>query len=423
MKSNFRWKLASLMFLLVVSFITTGCGGDKSDPAGPQIAVSSRDIANGNAVVNNPVVQTVTVRNPGSATLNIGSIAQANPLAPPFSIVIETDRCSNRSVPPGSFCEFQVRFLPTSQAPFNDSFDIPSNAANENSVTVTVSGIGKALRVAINQVNTSQCGSGLLELLVSVTTSTNNIIKGLMLSNFSLFENNQSKTITEVSEVQTALPISVALALDYSTSLNNDISNLEAASTAFINSMSTSDEAAIIKFARYSQVMQDFTTDKTLLATAINTPPPFTPLEKEETYLYDALWSAIEKTAARQNSKALVLISDGRDEDINFVSNVSTHKISDVIAQATAKNVVIFTIGLGSVNGDVMSRLANETGGQYFYAPTSGNLSTVYAAIRNLLVGQYSVKYSPVPGSSSIRLAVTSGSDEGEASRQVQGCQ
>jgi uncharacterized protein YggE len=97
--------------------------------------------------------QTVTVTNSGNANLVIGSIAQANPIAAPFSIL--NDNCSGQSVSPSSNCTLTVRFSPATTGIFSDSFDIPSNDSDENPVTISVSGTGEVLPVPDIAVNDS----------------------------------------------------------------------------------------------------------------------------------------------------------------------------------------------------------------------------------------------------------------------------
>ena len=85
---------------------------------------------------------TVTVTNDGTADLIIDTVATANPLAPPFSIV--NDNCSAQTIAPGESRTFTVRFEPTATGEFEDSFDIPSNDPDENPVIVSVGGTGSS---------------------------------------------------------------------------------------------------------------------------------------------------------------------------------------------------------------------------------------------------------------------------------------
>ncbi|MBL3528201.1 MAG: choice-of-anchor D domain-containing protein [gamma proteobacterium endosymbiont of Lamellibrachia anaximandri] len=89
--------------------------------------------------------QTVTVTNDGNADLLLGNIAQADPLASPFSIL--NDTCSTQTLTPATSCTLTVRFSPPSTGAFSDSFDIPSDDPDENPVTVNVDGTGIGLAV------------------------------------------------------------------------------------------------------------------------------------------------------------------------------------------------------------------------------------------------------------------------------------
>ncbi len=429
MKRNFSMKFAlTLSFIVMVMFLwlaSNGCKGHTAQSPGqpdqPQIAVSSRQIVNGNVVLNNISEQTVSLQNTGSISLTIGQIAQANTLAPPFSIV--SDYCSGRAVQPSAVCSFKVQFMPTDQGSFNDSFDIPSNASNENSVTVDVTGSGKALRVAINQVNTDSCSTGVLELIVNVTDENNTPLPGLAVGDFQLKENGVPQLLESVSQVLTAVPVSVAMVLDYSGTMESQVPTLEAASINFIGDLNPDDEAAVIKFEVLPQLMQDFTGNKADLITAINTAP--SQIGSGGTYVYDSLWYAIEKTSVRQKHKAIVVISDGRDENSQGEKDVSIKTLDEVIAYAAANDVTIYAVGLGDAEGVVMNRLASETGGQYYYMTNIDQLTGVYQAISDILFGQYSIKYvSSLHGSTPITLEinVAGGADEGAGVLQTAGC-
>ncbi|MDP6651305.1 MAG: choice-of-anchor D domain-containing protein [Gammaproteobacteria bacterium] len=91
----------------------------------------------------------VKITNEGNANLTIGAIAQLDSLAAPFSIL--SDTCSGQiiapaagAIPPPS-CTIDVRFLPSTTGPFNDSFDIPSDDPDEPTLTFNVDGAGVIL--------------------------------------------------------------------------------------------------------------------------------------------------------------------------------------------------------------------------------------------------------------------------------------
>ncbi len=69
--------------------------------------------------------------------------------------------------------------------------------------------------------------------------------------------------------------------------------------------------------------------------------------------------------AGHWDKKILIVISDGGD-------NASKHTLADVSAMAERSNVVIYTIGIFSdgdndANHRVLKRLAETTGGEWFF--------------------------------------------------------
>ncbi len=100
----------------------------------------------GSVNAGSSATQTVTVKNTGTASLSVGAVGSANPLAAPFSI--KADTCSNQTVAPTASCTITVAFAPTATGAFTDSFNIPSNDPAKSTVTMNVSGTGAAVPTA-----------------------------------------------------------------------------------------------------------------------------------------------------------------------------------------------------------------------------------------------------------------------------------
>ena len=410
-------------FFLMIS-CGGGGGGSATPPSPPRINVSSTQVAFGDVVLDNFSEQVITVKNIGSSILNIGQIGQIAQLAAPFSIL--NNDCSGKGLTANQICTFKVQFFPTSQTiqgvVLNDSFDIPSNDSNQNPVTVSVSGKAEGLRLSINQDNTTSCPN--IELLISVSDKDGSPISGLQPVNFELFENGVSKPIVDLSTVLSPIPVSVALVLDVSDTMTPELPNVIAASKQFVDLLNPDDEAAIIKFAKTIELKQPFTNDNNALISAIDNAYTGSIFA---TVMYDALWSAIDNTANQPNHRSVVVISDGKDEDpANPNRKGSVKTLTEVINHAKETEVNIFTIGIGDpVSTDVMLQLANETGGQYFAAPNSNQLVSIYQAIRDILDGQYIIKYSSSStafGSITLDVVVNTNGIQGDISRQFQGC-
>lgn len=75
------------------------------------------------------------------------------------------------------------------------------------------------------------------------------------------------------------------------------------------------------------------------------------------------------------------------------------HQLAGVVEKANESGIPVFTIGLGNVYISALQQLADETGGQYFLAPDSTDLESIYQSILDILANQYVIEYvSPSSG-------------------------
>ena len=81
----------------------------------------------------------VTVTNNGATDLVIGQIANLDPLAAPFSIV--SDGCSTQTLAPAASCQVTVRFAPTGDGFYSDTFDVPTSGDVTGDFSVDLSGL------------------------------------------------------------------------------------------------------------------------------------------------------------------------------------------------------------------------------------------------------------------------------------------
>src|SRR3990172_9216044 len=262
-------RLSNLVFCVIIFcfFFLISCGGgggDGSTAQSPRILVSSTNIDFGDIVMDNFSEQVYTIKNVGSSTLSIGQIAQANPLALPFSIL--NNKCSGSELTANQTCTFNIRFSPTSQGKgFTDSFDIPSNDTNFGSVTVSVTGNAEGLRLSINQITTNN--PPYIELIIAVSDKDGIPITNLLDNNVALYENGVQNTI-ELTPLISVMPISVAMVLDFSDTMAPFYVDVKASSKQFVDLLNSDDEAAIYKFAKTIELKQPYTNNKSLLLSA-----------------------------------------------------------------------------------------------------------------------------------------------------------
>ena len=409
---------AGLGIVILTLFAFTGCGGSGGDGGSSDnqtpvadISVNKTQIALGDVVVDRSSEETISIQNVGAADLSIGQIAGANVLSPPFSI--SADSCSGKQLAPSQTCTLQVRFSPATQGGGSDTFDIPSNDPVKNPVTVTVSGYGLMINASINEFFNDSCNIGKGKLLVTVTDKDGNPLTGLKKDSFSLSESGAAKNIETIS--QATSPIAAALVLDYSGSMQACcIHQMEEAARAFVDQLDPlkPDKGAIIKYASLIILTQDFTENHGLLYDGIAQ----LYAGEDQTALYEAAWFATEETAGEPNRRAVVIITDGQDDRY-------ARTLNEVIDNAKAKGVPLFTIGLGMVDELVLRRMANETGGRYFHAPTPADLKAIYLQVAEILAGQYIIEYASSGGGTAlISLGVTHNAWEGRVSKTLAVC-
>jgi hypothetical protein len=214
----------------------------------------------------------------------------------------------------------------------------------------------------------------------------------------------------------------VALNLDFSNSTRPVETEVKNTAKAFLDQLKPTDEATVFKFAREVQQEIAFTQlspeppNLTLLKSAIDV---FFPVSRTATRLYDAVSESVDSLALRSNERlAAVVLSDGNDNDSTTNRPISTNTLNDVIGNAQADSVFIFTIGLGpELNREVMQLMAVETGGQYFEAPSAADLAGIYTQISQILFNQYEITFAttrPAGSSNSLNVIATSGALNGE---------
>ena len=129
------------------SFVTISISGTGTSSSVPDIAVTDSvspaddlQMAFGSIAQGSTSDQTVTITNAGTASLVIGTVASANPLAAPFTIT--ADNCSGQTIAPTATCTLTVRFAPAGPGLYTDNFDIPSNDPDAVSLALSIAGTG-----------------------------------------------------------------------------------------------------------------------------------------------------------------------------------------------------------------------------------------------------------------------------------------
>lgn len=223
-----------------------------------------------------------------------------------------------------------------------------------------------------------------VELFVSVTDRRGRPIDGLRADDFTVFEDGQMQTASRFERV-VDLPIHVGVVIDNSASMRDSLDITRRAALAFFEQAVTPrDRAAVITFNRFPQLAVRLTNDLTELGSGLAGL-----VAEGQTALYDSLIFSLYHFAGVTGQRAILLLSDGKDE-------VSRFSFDDTLEYARRAGVTIYAIGLGIGEAGVrrrLDRLSTQTGGKSYFVRDPDSLDEIYASVQRELRSQYLLAY------------------------------
>lgn len=269
--------------------------------------------------------------------------------------------------------------------------------------------------IVINQIDYSEYPE--VKVYVQILDPINNTpMIGVKSDNFIIEINGNKIDTLSVTQAPgtTSYPASTSLVIDRSGSMEGEygddqpLIDAKEAAITFVNLMGINDRAEIISFGDNATIEQSFTNNKQALITAIEGISVH-----GWTALYDGIWQGLDDTATEANPrKAVIALTDGGE---NWSSSI--HGGGDppdnslLIAHAQSLNVTVYTIGLAgydftrekvvrsyTTSEADLQEIAEETGGEYFYAPTSTDLEHIYVEITQRVQQQYIIAFTDNTG-------------------------
>lgn len=195
----------------------------------------------------------------------------------------------------------------------------------------------------------------------------------------------QEITYLASSTGEDRIPLSIALTLDTSGSMQPSITFLKEAATYFTGKLEASDQALVVQFNESVKSSSEFTDDTDRLDSFINGLQVW-----GGTALYDAVMYSLDRLRNRPGRKALILLSDGDD-------TASAAGKGQVTALAKSLEVSIYAVGIQGFDTPrgFLKNLAEDTGGAYYFPGKVSELIKVFEAIAKDLKNNYLVAYSP----------------------------
>ena len=149
----------------------------------------------------------------------------------------------------------------------------------------------------------------LVNVTVTVSDRSGHFVGGLRQGDFELFEDGERQAVTHFDSER--VPVSLGIAVDTSGSMAGEkMSSARRALERFLfDLLDPDDEIFLYRFSDRPDLVETWTTDRTLLSRAVRSLSP-----RGGTALYDAVAEAVPLAQSGQHQKkALLLISDGND--------------------------------------------------------------------------------------------------------------
>src|SRR5438128_9347538 len=232
----------------------------------------------------------------------------------------------------------------------------------------------------------------LVNVFVTVTDQHGAPIADLKKDNFQLREDDKEQKIA-VFDKESALPLSIVLAIDTSLSTRKDLPLELASARRFAHAiLRPVDVLSLYQFSETVSELTAFTPDLRAIDRAIDRVRV-----GSATALYDALFLGSQALEPRQGRKVMVVITDGGDtmSKVNYQEAVRAAETAEAILYSIIVVPIEASAGRDTGGEHALIQLSADTGGKYFYASSLAQLDQAFAQISDELRTQYLLAYYP----------------------------
>jgi len=232
----------------------------------------------------------------------------------------------------------------------------------------------------------------LVNVFVTVTDQRGAPVGGLNKENFHLMEDGKEQKIS-VFDRESALPLSIILAVDTSLSTKKDLPLELASARHFAHTiLRPIDALSVYQFSEIVDEVVPFTADIKAIDRGIDRIHT-----GAATALYDALCLGSQALDRRRGRKVMVVITDGGD-------TVSKYDYRDAVRSAQEAEAIVYSIivvpveasaGRDTGGEHALIQLSEDTGGKYYYASSLPQLDSAFRQISEELRTQYLLAYYP----------------------------
>jgi Ca-activated chloride channel homolog len=234
----------------------------------------------------------------------------------------------------------------------------------------------------------------LVQIPVTVTDPLNRFVTGLEAENFRVFEDKAEQKLVQFSNEDA--PLAIGIVFDCSGSMGNKLDKSRQAVSQFFKTANPDDEFFLVEFNDNPTLVSPFTHNTEQIQNKLT----FTQ-SKGKTALLDGIVMAMnEMKKAKNPRKALLVISDGGDNNSRYTEGEIKSRVKEADVQVYAIGIYEPASSRGRTAEELsgpglLTELAEQTGGRQFPVENLNELPDVATKIGIELRNQYVLFYSP----------------------------
>jgi VWFA-related protein len=241
----------------------------------------------------------------------------------------------------------------------------------------------------------------LVNLSVVVQDQRGNFIPDLRKEQFRILEDGVPQVIQRLEASEA--PVTVAMVIEFGDASWWFLYETLVTAHEFVGSLRPEDWVAVVMFDLKTQIMQDFTRNKTAALQALNAMglPTF-----REAVLFDALTETIDRMDDIEGKKAIVVITSGIDtfSKTLYVNALKAAQSSDTAIYPIGIRHALRSVGVGGFYASNITLLqadnqlrsfARLSGGRAYFPQFEAQFPEIYREISAALRNEYQISYSP----------------------------
>lgn len=232
----------------------------------------------------------------------------------------------------------------------------------------------------------------LVNVFVTVTDAHGAPLANLQKENFVLKEDGKEQKISIFSK-ESALPLSIVLAVDTSLSTRKDLPLELISARKFAHTIvRPQDGLSLYKFSEEVNEIVPFTSDLKKIDAGIDRVR-----NGSATALYDAVYLGSNALSRRQGRKVMVVITDGGDtvSQVDYKAALRAAQEAEAIIYSIIIVPIEASAGRDTGGEHALVQISSDTGGKYYYATSLSQLDDAFRQISDELRTQYLLAYYP----------------------------